>query len=92
MQPEEDSALQSEQASKPKKDMTISCGISLIIYCLSLCAGFTEADASDVLHIWHKGMGYAKGEVDNFPVELLFRLATTADIKQVSKQKHQVCI
>ena len=37
------------------------------------------------------GIGYAKGEVDNFPVKLLFRLATSADIKQVSKQKQQVC-
>ena len=51
----------------------------------SLCAGFTEGDIG-VLHLWHKGMGYAKGAVDNFPVELLFRLATTADVKQVSKQ------
>ena len=37
-------------------------------------------------------MGFAKGEVDDFPVELLFRLATTTDIKQVSQQKQQVCL
>lgn len=45
---------------------------------------------SEVLQLWHKGMGYAKGAVDNFPVDLLFRLATTADLKQVSKQTQQV--
>ncbi|KAL3155030.1 hypothetical protein ABBQ38_011552 [Trebouxia sp. C0009 RCD-2024] len=51
--------------------------------------GFTESDLGDAIHRWHKGVGYAKGEVDNFPVELLFRLATVADIKQASKQGQQ---
>ena len=53
------------------------------------CAGLTVADVSDVTHLWHAGQGFAKGAVDNYPVPLLFRLATVADVRQLPSSKQR---
>ena len=53
------------------------------------CAGLTEADVSDVSHLWHKGQGLAKGAIDDFPVHLYFRLATVADVRQAPKHQQR---
>ena len=50
---------------------------------MASAAGFTEADLGDVTYVWHKG--HAKSAVDNFPVDILLRLA----IKEVPKQRQQ---
>lgn len=51
--------------------------------------GLTVADVSDVTHLWHAGQGFAKGAVDNYPVPLLFRLATVADVRQLPSSKQR---
>jgi len=51
------------------------------------CTGLTEAAVRDVTHLWYKGQGLAKGAIDDFPVPLFFRLATTADVRQVPKHQ-----
>ena len=38
--------------------------------------------------MWHKGQGFAKGVVDDFPVQLFFRIATVADVRQKGQEAY----